>query len=438
MSKEKDTQAKKLYLSELISKYNLEVKIKFGAINLIKSPCGSGKTKFIFDYLMKESSGAFNHKHIYYVTDTTMLKEAVKNDYINIIKKEETLTGTLSIIQGCYGEFIKDGIHFCTYATFIDKIINDELFFDTVIFDECHNLANYQEYFERLGNDYINGNYTKLINAIEKKIESSVATKIIALSATPNNFLDLFYASPIEIINVIDDKYISELRSFSNNQQCKYAQNPVEIIKKLNCKSVVFEAGKIERMEKMKNELIKIGINAEFLFSEQNKTKYMNAEQRKLKEFLIKTGKLPEEITVLIINSAYETGWNLYDMSVQAFFYDVKPEYYNEESRYQSRSRIRHDIEYEFVRCRSHDIKKNDKDVLKYILNSKSRIQLLDSVVEKKLTVTEFKNICIQLNFKDNSNHVATGKIAVRNIENLGYIVNKPTNSKRYYMINKQ
>ena len=111
MSKEKDTQAKKLYLSELISKYNLEVKIKFGAINLIKSPCGSGKTKFIFDYLMKESSGAFNHKHIYYVTDTTMLKEAVKNDYINIIKKEETLTGTLSIIQGCYGEFIKDGIH---------------------------------------------------------------------------------------------------------------------------------------------------------------------------------------------------------------------------------------------------------------------------------------------------------------------------------------
>jgi hypothetical protein len=85
------------------------------------------------------------------------------------------------------------------------------------------------------------------------------------------------------------------------------------------------------------------GYNVEWLCSPNNKTDSeitMNKKQLELRECLLSTGKYPENLDVLIINGAYETGWNLYDEKVQWVLIDTT----RYDTQIQARNRVRHDI----------------------------------------------------------------------------------------------
>ena len=65
-----------MYLSELMETYKLDQKSKIGYLNLIDSPPGSGKTKYILDKLVNNDTLA---TEIFYVTDTIMSRDMIKN-----------------------------------------------------------------------------------------------------------------------------------------------------------------------------------------------------------------------------------------------------------------------------------------------------------------------------------------------------------------------
>ncbi|MFR9069395.1 MAG: hypothetical protein ACLVIU_03440, partial [Paraclostridium sp.] len=60
----------------------------------------------------------------------------------------------------------------------------------------------------------------------------------------------------------------------------------------------------------------------------------------------IKRGILPKNIDVLIINAAYETGWNLYDDKIQHVVVDDIKDY----TQIQARNRVRHDIKKLYIK----------------------------------------------------------------------------------------
>ena len=79
-----------MYLSELMDKYKLDEKSKIGHLNLIDSPPGSGKTKYILDKLVNNDTLA---TEIFYVTDTIMSREMIKNEYFKNIRKLTQIEG---------------------------------------------------------------------------------------------------------------------------------------------------------------------------------------------------------------------------------------------------------------------------------------------------------------------------------------------------------
>ena len=102
-----------MYLSELMDTYKLDQKSKIGYLNLIDSPPGSGKTKYILDKLVNNDTLA---TEIFYVTDTIMSRDMVKSEYSELINEEH---------------YIKDKVHVMTYYSFSKYLSyqNSEFYF---------------------------------------------------------------------------------------------------------------------------------------------------------------------------------------------------------------------------------------------------------------------------------------------------------------------
>ena len=97
--------------------------------------------------------------------------------------------------------------------------------------------------------------------------------------------------------------------------------------------------------------------------------------------------------------------------------------------------RIRHDIEVEYHFTKAHDIRKADKDALRQHEEHINRIDLIEDVLDQKLTTAKFKELAEQLDFR-NAKSMQIKK-PWDEIEALGYKVQRPSNSKRYTLIFK-
>ena len=170
-------------------------------------------------------------------------------------------------------------------------------------------------------------------------------------------------------------------------------------------------------MQKLNQDIIATGLNSAYLVSENK----MSPTQKQLKQYIIEHKQLPEELDVLIINSAYCTGWDLEDVSVQTYFYHAKTDHYNEEERYQSKNRIRHSIQFEFVYDAEEGL--NFSQVKELIL-SKRRLALLETHLNVKLSAAQFKALCIELAFRNKKCEILKTKKSVEPfLEEIGFKV---------------
>ena len=74
----------------------------------------------------------------------------------------------------------------------------------------------------------------------------------------------------------------------------------------------------------------------------------MNDTQKMIRKFVIENKRLPDNIDILIINGAYETGWNLENDTNEIQFIMIDTSYYN--TQVQARNRVRHDIKSLYTR----------------------------------------------------------------------------------------
>jgi len=361
------------YLTDYILKEN--IKISKGFINLFNAPAGSGKTNFIFaengliydttkfiNYegchpyanrkIPRKYNLSFNLDKILYICDTRMLKEKVLSKYSSITK-------------GFDKNFFKDArdddivkkvlekkgkIAVITYAQFgwimgkkvLRNLIYDQ--FDLVIMDEFHNLFDYANKFDTEEKT----TYGNIINNLGVLALNNL---LVCLTATP------YYANKgivgqsdlkEELFNVIlNDEQIKKIRQYEEtwNKKEVYPINDIkwmcidgkiDKIKNRKWKVLIYTT-QIKTCNKYKEMLTNAGYKVEALWTQSK----MDDSQKDLKQYLIEKEVYPDYLDVLIINKAYDTGWDLKDDRVQYVIIDS----YNITIQTQVRNRCRHDIE---------------------------------------------------------------------------------------------
>lgn len=337
----------KLWLSEAMK----DKKLEYGVLNLINAPAGSGKTTFIFSKLISEYKSygikKLSKNKIVYVCDTSSLEYRILMIKPDIVKKYEH--GDLDSNE--------DKIIIMTYAKLGNLLqdFNTKIkLFDSNLFilDEVHNLVRYSYRYD-VENKKV---YSTVINAIKELLKYKVMC--IGLSATiEENITYKFDQNGIKSKRIFLEYQIAKLKSYNfEPRKINYVFNILKEFALRNKKGkLLIYTNTIKQAERYKQFLIKNGMNAEWLCSIRateedengNKVLRMNDEQLKIRETLLNTGKIPDDLKldVIIVNAAYETGIDIYNEDIRYVIVDDK----NESTQIQARNRIRHDIDELYV-----------------------------------------------------------------------------------------
>ena len=373
----------KLWLSEaMLKKAENGEKLERGVLNIINSHAGSGKTQFIYKELLKNSKEyvsnlnwnySYNLDKCMMVCDTSTLVDSNLLDEENKGRVKILKAGELSKSKKNYGfeKIIKNNgecgkMLVITYHTLgfllenkdCENLIKDN--FHLIIFDEIHNLFLYANKYDNDKNGY---KYSRVIQNIKEMISNNIL--IIGLTATLVNTEHKLDMNGVKSRIIFNKEDLEKIICYEEGEKF-YIKSAFNIIKEyiLN-KDEIFGKGeklliytnKIDQADKYKQLFIKYGIKAEWLSSknatEKDKiTLRMNDYQIELRKQLlegndrIKRGILPKNIDVLIINAAYETGWNLYDDKIQHVVVDDIKDY----TQIQARNRVRHDIKKLYIK----------------------------------------------------------------------------------------
>ena len=370
----------KLRLTEAMQKYGK--RFKDNKLNILNAPCASGKTYFFNNEFIKNTNNYLETpeytnlekklSRVLYVVDNNMLKDSIINESGEIATK----FGKGSLLEGRdFSRLMKQvgedngTIKVMTYAT-LGLLLKDDKnkkrvldSFSICIMDELQNLFSYAKKFNYKKEDgFIKGAYVAVIDNLDF-IYSNIT--LIGLSGTHNsilNFLDTF-----KEINDVDYEcvFTEEEREtlFTYNYEPQYHCYTFNCIKGMDYDKVLKDGHKIliytntiSKSREYKYWYDLQGIKCEWLCSLNNtreimheedgeliveEVPIMSKEQLELREMLVTQGRAPDDLTVLIINGGYETGWNLLDERFQICWVDST----NIDTREQARYRIRHDIE---------------------------------------------------------------------------------------------
>lgn len=326
------------YLLDVYLENNLV--LKSHKLNLIKAPCGSGKTTFFFEHLCK----IYDTKRILYLVDTTMLKESMVAEY-EILDYYDRLN------------IFKNKISVMSYHAFGLKLIdNHDILnnYDLIVLDESHNVIKYSkigcEDIKRIADekatDYNVLRASSMVHGctyLKYKLNELIKeykTTFLLMTATPNSIYD-YTPWKIHLYDVLQG---IELEGYRNKLTLEYKDNFRNGIRLLQDNyevgdKVLIYSKRIQNCRIIKEYIKELGYTVESLHSISS-DEPMTEQQLQLRDYIIKNNKYPDDLDVLIINGAYETGWNLKDERVQIVINNTN----EQDTSIQVRGRCRHDI----------------------------------------------------------------------------------------------
>lgn len=429
-------QNNKMYLTDAMKYFKKE--FKFNTFNILNSHAGSGKTNFIFNEFLNNTNQFIdkdidynyinNLGNILYVCDTTMLKESVLNDNKDITKvlKKNDLKRVMNTDKYKYDNKIivitYSSLGFLLSNKASNYIINK--YFKCIIMDEVHNLFKYAFKFK---ND-TSGNYDSIINNLNTLINNKDLLLIGMTATTSNMYYQMELSNLSAWHTIFNYNELEKIRRYKADRHifCKY---PINIIKYISLEKdeIIKNYGKIfiytntiSMAEKYKNILSDVGYNVECLYS--LKSGNMTDKQLMLRDFIIKNNTYPDYLDILIVNGAYETGWNLKDDNIQLAIIDSTQGHI----QIQARNRIRHDIKSLFTR------EIIDNDGIAYEKDQYKNLHVFDSYftydpllciyidlkyINKRLTKEDKNTIVYKYGSIDYDKRSATWKTFKQNLE---------------------
>lgn len=424
----------KLYLKELIKKYQIMDNMEQGHINLIHAYAGSGKTTYILDMIDEARCGGIftgADTRFYYVCDSILLKQQFKGEYATQRAEVDGITIEQLYKVGQFGEYIPESCHIMTYYGWLFLMRNlksiDVIKNSIFIFDECSTLT------QNCNNEqYIDYDEDEIIDYIDLILDQST---LIAMSATPELFNGMMIDNGFYVNDLLQG-HKDELRQYTSNKVIKYHEKPHQLLSHIPHNRVaIYWCGAIKDMEKEAESIKTLGLNVCCVYSEDRDglTEEKKLELRVLKSRIVKDNDVPQEYDVIIFNKSMGTGVNILDKEHEFdtfITYSTKHEFLNDDDIYQARMRIRHDIECEYRYTKAHDIKKADKDNMKQVELDNRRIELIESVIDKRLTTAEFKALCDELAFRNVKREIMGATSAKKEIEKMGYKVSTVNKQK--------
>lgn len=282
------------YLSESLTANDCQL----GKLNLISSPTGTGKTTFAINELTKLARFP---NHVVYLIDTNAGQD-------QLVKHHEGL----HLYDKAWREYLQDGvIHFqenrvcvMTYAKFGTLIAFYPQFtkeLELVVCDELHSL------FWTLGAEQERGdNYSSFfaLNTLVQLVKGGKCY-VVSLTSTPRQVWNSFPAPVYDLTNGLSFVDRSPLHRYT------YQNLDTALEKMEHGKHYLIYIQHISRMKECVELLRSRGFRAEALWSMHRADQPMSEEQLALRTYIMEHEQMPNDLDVLIINTAYETCINL-------------------------------------------------------------------------------------------------------------------------------
>lgn len=347
-----------------------EITYEQGKYNVVRTPCGSGKTFHCLNVITSDYDGEYgkrfgvsNSYHCLYVTDTTALRENVIHSYLKHTGKTKMNLRNLEV---------------WTYAKLgreIDKNGIDALCgkYDYIFLDEIHQLFIYESKFDTNDESY----YRVVMESLEEIVRLN--TTLICLSATPNKLLDYIRKEVGQgEINLVKDIVpvgeLHKIKSYVNRYDIPVfdASRAIDEINLEADDKLFIYAHTIHELQQLEDQCFAKGWSTCSLWSINHNKQYnriqrdienaededeiaelenellrwtpMNDNQLAIREQILTTGEYPTQ--VILMNAAYESGINIEnDKDSEQRTIHVIVASTEEHVIVQARGRIRHDID---------------------------------------------------------------------------------------------
>lgn len=392
---------------------------KKGQANIIVAPCHSGKTTAAKDNISKLASSS---ARVVYLIDTAAGKSALASE------KEFTLPSHLWINNINISDdyiwgipFYGYGFRVMTYHQF-GYILQEEPnlldYIDVLICDEMHNLVRWWN-IERANAKNKPDMFRPCEEAIKEIVRASKRKNntpfVIIMTATPNevSYLLANRNVPVEYFDyqnkVYSDKTLKTI----------YYSDIEKVLKELKDdeKALIY----VQSVSKMENykKLLENGKRKICCLWSIHYEKELNEFQKEVRNSIMMEKRVPDDIDILIINSAYETSLNIKNEDFNTVIIHSN----DPDTRIQVRGRIRHDIEKLYC------YDKNHQHISQYFP---------EEYYDIPLTSKERNEIVEIMNLKDEKGRQQKWPSIREELVKDGIIINDLRNSKmRYNVVHK-
>lgn len=294
-------ETKKLTVKDIMMD-DIEDDIVSDKLNLICSPCGSGKTTWSIDYIKRELD---NESNVIFISDSCLNVRKVKSQIQEYLCKFEGYQYN-TMYHMCNFDKVNDHIIYqcgevkCLVANFNyvscflmhhQEFLDD---FNTIIFDELHDI-------------FWRDNCKTLIDFIPTLAKDDSHT-VIAMSATPR----LIYGHYREEKHLINDL----LKSYRDKNLIK-KHSTKSTMKVMDIKDIDFNllqdkrflvyTTKVSEQIELRKLFARHGYKTDFICSDQHK-EYIPSIMDDIKGHLLEHKTLPDDLDGLIINKSACTG----------------------------------------------------------------------------------------------------------------------------------
>ena len=338
----------KPFLSEV-----LEVdQFKRGQGNIIVAPCHSGKTTANGKII---STHATAPEFVLCLIDTKAGKQAI------ITREEATAYRSrwiAEIREEWWGSLRDgDGFRVMTYHQFGMEIQKQPLFFDhieLIICDEMHNLIKY------MGMEHSKNRNRPEEERIETNYPCRIALDTLArLAGSPSGPMIVIMSATINPVSVALDRRNAPCTYFdyTDKVRCDIIRNRFyyahfeDVLQQLpfDTRAIIYTP-QITQMLKFAKLADDGWRNICCLWGLNNPNHEMNDEQKRVRDVILRSERIPPEIDLLFINAAYETSINIRNEDFNTVIvHDGNPDV-----QVQVRGRLRHDIDALYIYDSTH------------------------------------------------------------------------------------
>ena len=294
------------YLSQALTKEDL----RLGKLNLIASPCGTGKSEFAINELSKISKYP---EHVVYLIDTIAGQEQLVKHYAGLHAyskewREYLQDGMIQFVDShiCVMSYAKFGALVRYYPQFVPRI-------ELVICDELHNL-----FWPISIEPEEEGNSLAALQTLQKLVNSGKCY-VVGMTATPRQVHEKFNTKIHELTYGLSFVDHSPLRRHT------YQNHELAFEKMEHGKHYLVYMKHIQEMKNCVTLLESRGFRAMALWSMKRADHPYTEEQTALRTYILEHEQMPDDLDVLIINKACETCINLRG-EIEAAFIHTKDE----------------------------------------------------------------------------------------------------------------